>query len=167
MTWHYARANQQAGPVAEEELQGLAASGALGPGDLVWRDGMAQWSPAAEVLPALFPARAVPPPLPAQPVTYFRHEPSLPPAADELGQNAGVRWLIPVGRSPLAIVAGYLGLLSILLFVAPIALAVGVFAILDIRKHPGRHGMGRAIFGVVMGTLGTLLLAFLLLRAFV
>lgn len=71
--------------------------------------------------------------------------------------------LIPVGRSPWAIAAGYLGLLSLLGLPAPIALAVGIVAVIDIRKNPDRHGMGRAIFGIVMGLLGSafLVLAFL------
>jgi hypothetical protein len=29
-------------------------------------------------------------------------------------------------------------------------------AVRDINKHPGSHGMGRAIFGIVMGVLGVL-----------
>ncbi len=67
-----------------------------------------------------------------------------------------MRMLLPVGRSWLAIVAGYLGLVSVLMCPAPIALAFGILAIRDIRKHPEKHGMGRAIFGVVMGVLGTI-----------
>lgn len=71
--------------------------------------------------------------------------------ATDLGQDAGMRLLLPVGRSALAIVAGYLGLISVLVLPAPFALIVGVLAIVDIRRHPEKHGMGRAIFGVVMG----------------
>lgn len=78
----------------------------------------------------------------------------------DLGQDAGMRLLLPVGRSALAIVAGYLGLFAVLFLPAPIALIVGVLAILDIRRHPEKHGLGRAIFGTVMGALFTLLLIF-------
>lgn len=66
-----------------------------------------------------------------------------------------MRMLIPVGRSGWAIAAGYLGLFSFLILPAPIALITGILAIRDIRSHPDRHGMGRAIFGIVMGVLGT------------
>lgn len=83
------------------------------------------------------------------------------PAAD-LGDNAGVRLLLPVGRSGWAIAAGYLGLVSVLIFPAPFALATGIYAIIDIRRNPKKHGMGRAIFGVVMGGLGTLLILLML-----
>lgn len=76
----------------------------------------------------------------------------------KIGASAGIRMLIPVGRSLWAIAAGYFGLFSFLILPAPLALLLGIVAILDIRNHPERHGMGRAIFGIVMGTLGTLVL---------
>jgi len=66
-----------------------------------------------------------------------------------------MRLLIPVGCSPLAMAAGYAGLFSILCFPAPVALVLGILAIRDVKAHPKKHGMGRAIFGVVMGILGT------------
>ena len=79
-----------------------------------------------------------------------------------LGDNAGVRLLIPVGRSGWAIAAGYLGLFSLVLLPAPLALIISMIAIRDIRKSVGtnhvKHGMGRAIFGLVMGILGTIIL---------
>jgi hypothetical protein len=64
--------------------------------------------------------------------------------------------LIPVGRSPYAIAAGYLGLFSFFVIPGPVALVVSIFAILDLKKHPDKHGMGRAIFGLVMGILATM-----------
>ncbi len=73
-----------------------------------------------------------------------------------------MRLLLPVGRSGLAIAAGYLGLFSFVILPAPICLVVSIMAIRDIRRsrHSGRpkYGMGRAVFGLVMGVLGTLLL---------
>jgi hypothetical protein len=72
-----------------------------------------------------------------------------------LGDDAAIRMLLPVGRSLWAIAAGYFGLFSFVIFPAPIALVLGIVAILDIKRHPDRHGMGRAIFGLVMGILGT------------
>lgn len=73
--------------------------------------------------------------------------------------------LIPVGRSGWAIAAGYAGLFSVILIGAPFALIFGILAIRDIRRsrktdHP-KHGMGRAIFGIVMGSLVLLLLLLL------
>jgi hypothetical protein len=68
--------------------------------------------------------------------------------------DLGMRMLLPVGRSGWAIAAGYLGLFSLLCFPAPFALIVGLIAVYDINKHSEKHGMGRAVFGIVMGALG-------------
>jgi hypothetical protein len=88
-------------------------------------------------------------------------EPTQDPAT-----NAGMRMLMPIGRSGWAIAAGYLGLCSVLCLPAPFALVTGVIAVRDIRKHPQRHGMGRAVFGIVMGALGTAGLLFFLAAGF-
>jgi len=70
--------------------------------------------------------------------------------------------LMPVGRSGYAIAAGYLGLISVLIIPAPLALLFGILAVRDIRKSRDqphkKHGMGRAIFGIVMGALGSIVL---------
>lgn len=89
--------------------------------------------------------------------------PPLPPASsNRIGDDAGMRLLMPVGRSVWAIAAGYLGLFSFVLIPAPISLVVSIIAIRDIRRSRGtakvKHGMGRAVFGLVMGIVGTILL---------
>ena len=85
----------------------------------------------------------------------FRHTPT---------DDAAMRMILPVGRSGWAIAAGYFALLSVLLVPAPLALAFGIMGIRDIRRHPEKHGMGRAVFGIVMGSLGVALLVVLLWR---
>lgn len=77
-------------------------------------------------------------------------------------ETAAMRLILPVGRSGLAIASGYLGLISILALPAPAALITGILALRDIRRHPEKHGMGRAIFGLVMGMFGTVLLGFVI-----
>ena len=162
--WFYGRDGGQQGPVSGEELRRLAQSGGLRPTDLVWREGMAQWTPAHQV-PGLFVGAAAPPPMPGQPGMTPAYAPP-PPGAyvppQSIGQDAGIRMLIPVGRSGWAIAAGYLGLFSVLIMPAPLALIISIIAIRDIKKHPDRHGMGRAVFGLIMGALGTIVLAFFL-----
>ena len=74
--------------------------------------------------------------------------------------DAVTRMLIPVDRSGWAIAAGYAGLFSLICFPAPIAIVLGLVAIRDIKRHPDRHGMGRAVFGLVMGIVGTGFLIF-------
>ena len=76
-----------------------------------------------------------------------------------------MRMLLPVGRSRWAIAAGYAGLFSVLVFPAPIAVILAILAIRDIKNHPEKHGLGRAIFGLVMGGLGSLGLVALLVAA--
>jgi hypothetical protein len=93
------------------------------------------------------------PPLapPAAPAPPFRPTPSL-------GDDPAIRMLLPVGRSGLAIAAGYAGLLALVPFLAPVAILLGILAIRDLRKHPEKHGLGRAVFGLVMGSIVTLAL---------
>ena len=43
---------------------------------------------------------------------------------------------------------------------APIAVIVSVIALWDLKQNPEQHGMGRAIFGLVMGVIGSLFLLF-------
>jgi hypothetical protein len=83
----------------------------------------------------------------------------------DVGQDPGMRWLIPVGRSIWAIAAGYLGLLSPLMIFAPLALIFGIVAIRDIKKHPNRHGLGRAWFGIIMGVIFTVIGTIMLVNA--
>jgi hypothetical protein len=69
----------------------------------------------------------------------------------EPGDSARMRWLMPVGRSGWAIAAGYPGLVSLLYIPAPFAVFCGVMGVRSIRRDPKKHGMIRAIFGIVMG----------------
>lgn len=93
-----------------------------------------------------------------------------PPAPKDMGQDAGMRMIMPVGRSAWAIAAGYLGLFSPLMIFAPFALIAGILAVLDIRKSKDttnpRHGMGRAIFGIVMGAVCSVFFGIVLFSAF-
>lgn len=77
--------------------------------------------------------------------------------------DAAMRVLLPVGRSWFAIVAGYLGLVSPLMCTAPFAILFGILALLDLKKNPKLGGIGRAWFGLIMGTIFTLLPAVLIL----
>jgi hypothetical protein len=134
--------------MAREQLDAWARAGSLWPDDLVWTDGMANWQPArtlADLAALIPPGRA--------PVGYYAPP---PPAYSDGGQDAGIRMLLPVGRSGWAIAAGYLGLFSVLLIFAPFALIAGIFAVRDIKQDSTKHGMGRAIFGIVMGGLFTI-----------
>ena len=72
-----------------------------------------------------------------------------------------VHWMLPVGRSWQSITAGYVGLLSLGIWVlGPVAIWLGIWAIQ--KASTGGHGRGRAIFAMVTGTLAMLFMALFL-----
>ena len=77
--------------------------------------------------------------------------------------DAGMRMILPVGRSGWAIAAGYMGLISVLLVPGPFAIFCSIMAISHMKKNPKLHGMGRAVFGLIAGGLGTALLIFVII----
>jgi hypothetical protein len=107
----------------------------------------------------------------------------LPDQASEIwrqGDDAAFRLWFPVGRSWWAVAAGYMGLFAlycvpvigdmhqklpgsvaafvVLCLAAPLAIVLGAVAIADLRRKPELHGWGRAVFGLVMGSIFTSLL---------
>jgi len=151
--WFYSQSGQQRGPVSLDQLRAMLAGGQVMWSEMVWTAGMGNWSPASAV-GELRPISAMPgdrpPPLPPQAINYAGPPP--PGQHRDVGEDPKMRMLIPVGRSPWAIVAGYLGLLSPLMIFAPFAFIVSIMAIRDIKRR-NTHGMGRAIFGLIMGAL--------------
>jgi len=81
-----------------------------------------------------------------------------PSQALEKKEASALSSVVPIGRTRLSILAGYLGLFCIIPFFAPIALIVSIFALKQLKNHPEKLGKGRAIFGLVMGLLGTAIL---------
>ena len=113
-----------------------------------------------------------PPPIPQGPQETDPYQPpvtsSTPQYAypPQTGQDSTMQLLLPVGRSGMAIIAGYLGLFSIMIIPAPFALLFGYLGMRDLKKSKGsanpKHGMGRCIFGMIAGAIGpALLLLFL------
>ena len=144
--WFYGVAANRLGPVSPEVLQQMAHTGQITPLTLVWSDGMPSWVPAG-TLPVLFPPGAL--------------ERYNAQAADGGAMNL----LLPMGpQSGFAIAAGYLGIFG--LFLAPLALLAIIFGVLglrDLKAHPAKRGKGRAITGIVLGSLVIVGLAALLL----
>jgi hypothetical protein len=91
-----------------------------------------------------------------QPPPGFPGSPYGPP--QRLEDDPAMRWVLPVGTSGWAIAAGYLGLFSLLCLPGPLAIICGLMAIRELRRNPRLSGWGRAILGLVLGTLGTLVL---------
>jgi hypothetical protein len=77
--WFYTEQGQRRGPVTWQQLQQLAAGGQLKPADLVWKNGMAQWSPASSQA-GLFGGAPAPAPPPAAPPAPPAPKPQAPAA---------------------------------------------------------------------------------------
>lgn len=183
MRWFLIKDGRRVGPFRPEEIRAKAETGELRPSDTLVREGETKPVPAGRIRglnfgsstdDAGFPPLAAgdvggaaaalsapggPPPL----ATAGQPFPANADSSVPLGQNAGVRLLLPVGRSVWAVIAGYLGLLSLLLLPAPLAILFSIIAIVDIirsRRNPHpKHGLGRAIFGLIMGLVGCVGLA--------
>jgi len=83
----------------------------------------------------------------------YGEQPDLRPPAVGDHPSDPMHWVLPTGRTWQSIAAGYAGLCSILVFPGPIALGLGIWALMESRKT-GAHGRGRAIF---VGTPTTIL----------
>lgn len=116
------------------------------PGVLRWFDGLG-WT--AHTTPVAVAPGVAWPPAPARVV-----------AADD----PTLEWLLPVNRSWQSIVAGYVGLFALVVWVlGPVSIALGVLGLR--RARTGGHGSGRAWFGVVAGVLGCVFGVLFLLNA--
>jgi hypothetical protein len=74
--------------------------------------------------------------------------------------NAGLEFIVPMGNiSGAAIAAGYLGIFS--LAFAPLtglpAIICGVLAIRTLQRDPTKKGWGRAVTGIALGSLFSLM----------
>lgn len=71
--WYYSRDGARTGPLSPSELKRAADSGHFTRTDFVWKEGLAEWVPAARVK-GLFPE--APPPAPAEVPTLFAATPN-------------------------------------------------------------------------------------------
>lgn len=89
------------------------------------------------------------------------YPPPPPPSATD---DPAMSWVIPVHNPVLAIISSYCGLIGLgCPILGPIAVVTGFLAIQQIRKTPGLTGMGRCIFGIVSGIIGSLFLLLVIL----
>jgi hypothetical protein len=133
--WFYEVGGERRGPVSLVELKRLAQTNTIDRTTRVWAEGM-------------------PEPMPAGSLSML-----YPPAPD-----AAMRFILPIGRSGLAIAAGSAALLAMIPFLGAIALLLAGLAIRDLRRHPEKLGWGRVVFALVFATPFTLLWFWLFLR---
>lgn len=90
------------------------------------------------------------PPNPYQP----GYGPPYPPPG---GHDPALGFIVPVGQSIWALLAGYMGLFSLLFCpLGFLAIIFGIVGIMDINKNPQKGGMARCIVGIVLGAISTL-----------
>jgi uncharacterized RDD family membrane protein YckC len=90
MSWYYALDGKQAGPVSNEEFQALAQRGIIQGDTLVWQEGMPNWQPYRQVMPAVAAAAGVPPAPPMPPLMSAPASgPSASPGSFPTGTAAG------------------------------------------------------------------------------
>lgn len=77
--------------------------------------------------------------------------------------DPALNMLVPLNTSALAIAAGYVGLISVLCVPAPLALLLGVLALVHLKKNPKLDGKVRAVFAVVMGSVFSVVLVLALI----
>ena len=82
--WYYARNKKQHGPVSSAGLKELAQSGELRPTDLIWKEGLPEWTPASSIK-NLFPDETDIAPTPPRKKAAAKPppEPDEEPPADE------------------------------------------------------------------------------------
>jgi hypothetical protein len=161
MQWYYSKNATQLGPVTDEELRAKLASGEVTASDMVWKDGMPDWKPAASVpeLGVMIPTQAVG--APNDPA--YQQSPNAPPA-----YGAGPQ--VSAGKATASMVLGIVSLVFSLcgcygiVISLPCAILAVVFGT-QFKKEAESNPMlaaqlGPARAGVIMGwiAIGLLLL---------
>ena len=145
-SYQISRSGQPVGAFELAQLRQMYTSGVLLPTDHVWTEGMPEW----QTLAGLFPSMS-PPVLPPRAPGVVPAQSAVPPA-QSAAPNAVLALVVPIGLSGWAILAGYLGLFSVLILPAPFAILCGVLALKDIRQNPHKLGLVRAWFGIIAGS---------------
>jgi hypothetical protein len=125
--WYYAKNRQQLGPVDDGAIRQLAQSGQLASSDLVWRDGMAQWTAAAQVpeLAAMFAPAA---PQPQAPVTPAQYPNPYQPQSPQYGQPPYPGQPLAYNTPPPAVKTWLVESILCLFCCWPLAIAAIIFA---------------------------------------
>jgi len=79
--WYYTRQGQRFGPLSQEQIRQLAQVGQLQQSDLVWTEGMSEWTPAGRFAQLFAPAApvgmaAMPVSAPAMPMATMQPAPA-------------------------------------------------------------------------------------------
>jgi uncharacterized RDD family membrane protein YckC len=158
--WYYLLDGQQLGPVGSRELKVLADKGRLQPTDLIWRDGLTNWVPAARVK-GLFPDTdvygleeepAAPAPAPAKEDDDFSPGGARPKVSRALRHGYA-----PIVKRFLALILDGLVLLGLgftvgLVLGFVMAMTLGPARAQEIIRQPGSQVVGQLV-GLVLNCL--------------
>lgn len=159
MNWFYAKNGSQQGPVATEALKAMLASGEISPSDLIWRDGMSDWTPAGRVAEiasvAASPSVEAAPYTPPAPASYSAPTsytaPSSPYAPGQLPPSQGLAvasMCCGIGSIVLSCCIPYISI-----FAAIAAIILGHKATAKIKANQA-SGAGMAKAGLITGYIG-------------
>ncbi|MDA7887845.1 GYF domain-containing protein [Akkermansiaceae bacterium] len=167
--WYYGKEGQQYGPIDETALRAKIATGEIGKNDLIWSEGMVEWTPLNQI--SEFSASPSETAAVAPAEQYQSSNPSspyAPPVANPVAPVIGGVQLAPP-TSGLAIASMVCGILSIF-FCFCGGMLLGIPAVIcghmamkqtgsDVDGGPPRMGgRGMAIAGLVMGYIGIAIL---------
>jgi hypothetical protein len=162
--WYYTRGGQQSGPVSFQQLQQLAGSGQIAAGDLVWQEGMANWS-AASTIPGLMAGGGGAAAAAATPAAYPQQPQYAPPAGAAYGgptmgyatpgMAAGGQSFEKDART--AMILGIVGIFCCGIILGPIALIQGMKAKKNMQASGNLTGQGMATAGIICGIVAIVL----------
>ena len=142
--------DDQKGPVSAKELQRLAESGELRPGDLVWKEGMDEWVPANRLKGMTFSV-ASPEPSASRPPKGFDKEAlksTFEDAQKKADEAAGVLWFLDLKFSRFVSATIIRVVWSVYLLLGTLGLALTVVG--SIFRYP----IFEALLWSVLGILG-------------
>lgn len=161
MQWYYSKNGAQLGPIGPAEMQSKLAAGEISPTDLVWKEGMADWLPAGQVVELR--ALLAPPPAPVETPEAGARPYAAPVAVQPVHPASVVEAGKPAqGLAIASMVCGILSLLSWCLWclsgpLALVAIVLGHVASSKAKADPSRFGgKGMATAGLITGYLGLL-----------
>lgn len=160
--WFYAKDGEQHGPVEAEDIRSRLKSGDISNGTLVWREGMAQWSPLGEVLELRDPVPASgESDSQSEVAAASSSDPYVAPAVNQMSQPAP-QLVAPVQQNTMALVSMILGIVSVVVCMGALtgipAIICGHIARKQFRESPTpQTGEGMAMAGLIMGYIMTVI----------
>jgi peptidyl-prolyl cis-trans isomerase B (cyclophilin B) len=166
--WFYSKNNEQQGPVAADEIGELLRNGELSNSTLVWKEGMAQWTPLGEVpeLREVAPVGEVS--SSDNPSESGQPSPYQPPQSGSPQASGQPQLTAPMPQNTLALTSMILGICGFITcgVTGIVAVILGHIARKQIRNSAvPQAGDGMALAGLITGYIGSVI--FLAYIAFV